>query len=82
MPEHKTIADQIEHLQRFSPDTECVAHIWIADDFVDVAPELTPEEVSATLALADATLDADISLSWYFLRHCADTVLARREEKS
>jgi hypothetical protein len=53
----------------------------VADDFEDVAPELTSDEVLATIALADATLDADISLSWYFLRHCADTVLAKREEK-
>lgn len=75
-----TIADLIAHLQRFVPAVPCVGHIWIADDFEDVAPELTPDEVLATLALADATLDADTSLSWYFLRHCADTVLARREE--
>ena len=74
-----TIADFIAHLQRFDPTAPCVGHIRIADDFEDIAPELTPEEVPATLALADATLDADTSLSWYFLRHCADTVLARRE---
>ncbi|WP_313685163.1 hypothetical protein [Pantoea sp.] len=76
-----TIADFITHLQGFNPATPCVGHIWIADDFEDIAPELTPEEVMATLALADATLDADISLSWHFLRDCADTVLALREEK-
>ena len=75
-----TIADLIAHQQRSDPATPCVGHIWIADDFENITPELTPEEVLATLALADATLDADTSLSWYFLRHCADTVLARREE--
>ncbi|MDF7662797.1 hypothetical protein PUG81_27925 [Erwiniaceae bacterium L1_54_6] len=75
-----TIADLIAQLQRFDPAVPCAGHIWIADDFEDIAPELTAEEVLATLALADATLDADISLSWHFLRHCADTVLARREE--
>lgn len=79
MNKHITVAQMIEHLQRFEPDMPCVGHIWIADDFEDVAPELTPDEVLETLALADATLDADISLSWYFLRHCADIVLARRE---
>jgi len=46
-----------------------------------VAPELTHGEVLATIALAAATLDADVSLSWYFLRHCADTILAAREER-
>jgi hypothetical protein len=45
-----------------------------------VAPELTPDEVLATIALADASLDADTSLSWYFLRHCADTIPAARVE--
>lgn len=50
-----------------------MAHVCIADDFEDLAPELTPEEVLATL-------DADISLSWDFLRHCADINLAAREE--
>lgn len=73
-----TIEKLIEHLQRFAPDTPCVGYFWTADDLEDVAPELTPEEVMATLALADNTLDAENSLSWYFLRHCADTVLARR----
>ncbi|MBP2200547.1 hypothetical protein [Pantoea cypripedii] len=75
-----TIADFIAQLQRSDPATPCAGHIWIADDFEDIAPELTPEEVLATLALADATLDAGISLSGYFLCHCADTVLARREK--
>ena len=81
MNKHITIADLIAHLQRFDPVTPCVGHIRTADDFEDVAPELTPEEVMATLALADASLDADISLSWHFLRHCADSVLAQREER-
>jgi hypothetical protein len=53
-----------------------VVHLWIADDCEDVAPELTPDEV-----LADASLDTDTSLSWYFLRHCADTIPAARVEK-
>lgn len=77
-----TIAMFIESLQRFAPDTPCVGHLWVADDFEDVAPELTADEVVATLALADHMLDADTSLSWYFLRHCADIVLARRENQS
>ncbi|MCT6592778.1 hypothetical protein N3553_23205 [Pantoea dispersa] len=76
-----TTGQLAEQLQRFAPDTPCVVHLWVADDFEDVAPELTSDEVLATIALADATLDADISLSWHFLRHCADTVLAKREEK-
>ncbi|MEI2606902.1 hypothetical protein V8O11_24425 [Erwinia aphidicola] len=75
-----TIAALTEQLLRFGPDTACVAHVWVADDFEDVAPELTPDEVLAALALADATLDADVSLSWYFLRHCADIILAARED--
>lgn len=74
-----TIAALTEQLLRFGPDTACVAHVWVADDFEDVAPELTPDEVLAALALADATLDADVSLSWYFLRDCADIILAERE---
>lgn len=41
-----------EQLQRFAPDTPCVVHLWVADDFDDVAPELTPGEVLATIALA------------------------------
>lgn len=81
MSKYTTIADLMTDLQRFAPETPCVVHLWVADDFEDVAPELTSDEVLATIALADATLDADISLSWYFLRHCADTVLAKREER-
>ncbi|WP_346303712.1 hypothetical protein [Pantoea sp. Morm] len=69
-----------QQLLRFEPDTPCVVHLWVADDFEDVAPELTPDEVLATIALADASLDADTSLSWYFLRHCADTIPAARVE--
>ncbi|PIF06787.1 hypothetical protein [Candidatus Pantoea floridensis] len=82
MTNHPTIGLLIEQLQLFAPDTPCVGHIWVADDFDDVAPELTADEVLATIALADASLDADTSLSWYFLRHCADTILAAREEKN
>lgn len=62
------------------PTTPCVMHLWIADDFDDVASELTFDEVLATIALADATLGADISFSWYLLRQCADTVLAKLGE--
>ncbi|KJV27635.1 hypothetical protein VI01_19185 [Pantoea sp. SM3] len=71
-----TTGQLAEQLLRFEPGTTCVVHLWIADDFEDVAPELTPDEL-----LADASLDADTSLSWYFLRHCADTIPAARVEK-
>lgn len=36
-----TIEKLIEHLQRFDPGTPCVGHVWTADDFEDLAPELT-----------------------------------------
>lgn len=75
-----TTGQLAEQLLRFEPDTPCVVHLWVADDFEDVAPELSPDEVLATIALADATLDADTSLSWDFLRQCADTILAARVE--
>lgn len=75
-----TTGQLVEQLLRFAPDTPCVVHLWVADDFEDVAPELSPDEVLATIALADASLDPDTSLSWYFLRHCADTILATRVE--
>ncbi|MBK0127530.1 hypothetical protein IAE30_27705 [Pantoea sp. S61] len=81
MNQSLTTGQLAEQLLRFAPDTPCVVHLWVADDFEDVAPELTPDEVLATIALADASLDADTSLSWYFLRHCADTILAARVEK-
>lgn len=66
-------------LSGFAPDTPCVAHIWMVDDFEDIDPELTPGEVTAAIELADRTLDADISLSWGFMRDCAESVKARRE---
>ena len=75
-----TTGQLAQQLLRFEPDTPCVVHLWVADDFEDVAPELTPDEVLATIALADASLDADMSLSWYLLRHCADTIPAARVE--
>ena len=80
MSEPLTVASLITHLQRFPSNMPCVCHIWLADDLADIESELTPEEILATLALADSTLDADISLSWHFLRHCAETVIARREK--
>lgn len=80
MERELTIAGLIADLTRFDPTTPCVAHLWIADDFADIEPELTHEETAAAIALADATLDADISLSWSFLRHCAEVILASREE--
>ncbi|WP_234473246.1 hypothetical protein [Erwinia sp. S63] len=76
-----TTGQLAQQLLRFEPGTPCVVHLWIADDFEDVAPELSPDEVLATIALADASLDADTSLGWYFLRHCADTIPAARLEK-
>lgn len=75
-----TTGQLAQQLLRFEPDTPCAVHLWVADDFEDVAPELTPDEVLATIALADASLDADTSLSWYLLRHCADTIPAARVE--
>ncbi|WP_313052639.1 hypothetical protein [Pantoea piersonii] len=75
-----TIARLMADLARFDPTTPCVVHLWIADDFEDIEPDLTPEEVTAAISLADAMLDADTSLSWHFLRHCAEMILAGREE--
>ncbi|MBK5018002.1 hypothetical protein IBT54_004981 [Pantoea sp. S62] len=53
--------------------------MWMADDFEDIDPELTPDEVTAAIELADRMLDADVSLSWEFMRDCAESVKARRE---
>jgi hypothetical protein len=53
-----------------------VVHLCVADDFKDMAPELTSGEVLATIALAYVMLNAGVSLSWYFLRYCVDTILA------
>jgi hypothetical protein len=71
-----TTGQLAQQLLRFEHGTPCVVQLWTADDFEDVAPELTPDEV-----LADASLDTDTSLSWYILRHCADTIPAARVEK-
>ena len=74
-----TIAGLMASLSGFSPDMPCVAHLWVADDFEDIDSELTHGEVTAAIELADRTLDADISLSWGFMRDCAESVKARRE---
>jgi len=60
----------------------CVVYLWMADDFEDIEDidaELSPDEVTAAMEMADATLEADISLSWGFMRDCAKTVKSRRE---
>ncbi|MEN4709109.1 hypothetical protein, partial [Pantoea agglomerans] len=79
MKRELTLAGLMASLSGFAPDTPCVAHVWMADDFDDIAPELTPGEVTAAIELADRTLDADVSLSWEFMRDCAESVKARRE---
>ncbi|MEN4691239.1 hypothetical protein ABEG76_22815 [Pantoea agglomerans] len=79
MKRELTLAGLMASLSGFAPDTPCVAHIWMVDDFEDIDPELTPGEVTAAIELADRTLDADISLSWGFMRDCAESVKARRE---
>lgn len=78
MKRELTLAGLMASLSGFPPNTLCVAHIWIADDFEDIDPELTPCEVIEAIELADRTLDADISLSWDFMRDCAVSVKARR----
>lgn len=62
-----------------APDMPCVVYLWMADDFEDIDAELSPDEVTAAMEMADATLEADISLSWSFMRDCAKTVKSRRE---
>jgi len=57
----------------------CVVYLWMADDFEDIDAELSPDEVTAAMEMADATLEADISLSWGFMRDCAKTVKSRTE---
>ncbi len=79
MKRELTLAGLMASLSGFAPDTPCVAHIWMADDFEDIDSELSPHEVTAAIELADRTLDADISLSWGFMHDCAETVKARRE---
>ncbi|WP_313680507.1 hypothetical protein [Pantoea vagans] len=79
MKRELTLAGLMASLSGFAPDTLCVVHIWMADDFEDIDPELTPGEVTAAIELADRTLDADVSLSWGFMRDCAESVKARRE---
>ncbi|MGE1067842.1 hypothetical protein [Pantoea agglomerans] len=69
-------------LSGFAPDMPCVVYLWMADDFEDIEDidaELSPDEVTAAMEMADATLEADISLSWGFMRDCAKTVKSRRE---
>ncbi|MBA8869927.1 hypothetical protein BZ160_11525 [Pantoea vagans] len=66
-------------LSGFAPDMPCVVYLWMADDFEDIDAELSPDEVTAAMEMADATLEADISLSWGFMRDCAKTVKSRRE---
>ncbi|MGC1041666.1 hypothetical protein WKH27_23180 [Pantoea agglomerans] len=78
MNKELTIAGLIASLSGFAPDTPCVAHIWMADDFEDIDTELSPHEVTSAIELADRALDADISLSWEFMRDCAESVKARR----
>lgn len=79
MKRELTLAGLMASLSGFAPDTPCVAHIWMAGDFEDIDPELTPGEVTAAIELADRALDADISLSWEFMSDCAESVKARRE---
>lgn len=79
MKRELTLAGLMASLSGFDPDTPCVAHVRMADDFDDIDPELTPGEVTAAIELADRTLDADVSLSWEFMRDCAESVKARRE---
>ncbi|MEN4709170.1 hypothetical protein, partial [Pantoea agglomerans] len=79
MKRELTLAGLMASLSGFAPDTPCVAHVWMADDFDDIDPELTPGEVTAAIELADRMLDADVSLSWEFMRDCAESVKARRE---
>lgn len=79
MKRELTIAGLMASLSGFAPDTPCVAHIWLADDFEEIDPELTPGEVTAAIELADWTLDADISLSWGYMHDCAERVKSRRE---
>lgn len=78
MKKELTIAGLIASLSGFAPDTPCVAHIWVAEDFEDIDSELSPHEVTAAIELANWKLDADISLSWGFMRDCAEIVKARR----
>lgn len=79
MKRELTLAGLMASLSGFAPDTPCVAHVWMGDDFDYIDPELTPGEVTAAIELADRTLDADVSLSWEFMRDCAESVKARRE---
>lgn len=79
MKKELTIAGLIASLSGFAPDTPCVAHIWVAEDFEDIDSELSPHGVTAAIELANWTLDADISLSWEFMRDCAESVKTRRE---
>ncbi|WP_324022238.1 MULTISPECIES: hypothetical protein [unclassified Pantoea] len=81
MKRELTIAGLMADLARFAPDTPCVAHLWVADDFEDIDSDLTPDEITAAIELADGTFDADLSLSWAFMRECAEHIRARREEE-
>lgn len=81
MKRELTIAGLIADLSRFAPETPCVAHLWVADDFEEIDPELTPEEVTAVIKMADETLDADSSLSWAFLQGCSEAVKAQRADE-
>lgn len=44
-------------LSGFAPDTPCVAHIWMADDFEEIDSELSLGEVTAAIELAEWTLE-------------------------
>lgn len=46
MKRELTIAGLMASVSGFAPETPCVAHIWVADDFEDIDSELSPHEVT------------------------------------
>jgi hypothetical protein len=73
-----TIANFIQRLQGYSPETLCCGTFWLADDFLSIDGTLTPEEIEASMELATDRHDAGIGYNWDYLTAIVEEIVSDR----
>lgn len=67
MKNEMTVAALIAHLQMYSPETQCVASLWFAEDFLEMDGGLSPVQIEHAMQSVKRGHDASIGINWEVL---------------
>jgi hypothetical protein len=70
-----TVREFRARLAAVGDDELCCGTFWLAEDFLGINPDMTPDEIAAAMEYAEDHHDANEGFNWWHLEMAIDTVL-------